>query len=90
MKSISPGGVGKPVEMVKGFNGHGSYNNHGHGNTFDFRYAYDVKRPGDTEGYDGWIDRVRMVHHSGKELPVNIKEINQTGQGISDYGNGRD
>jgi len=90
LKSISPRGVGKPVEMVKGFNGHGSYNNHGHGNTFDFRYSYDVKRPDDNQEYDWWMDRVKMVHHSGKELPVNIKEINQTGQGIQDYGNGRD
>ena len=89
LESISPRGVGKPIELVKGYNGHGSYNNHGHGNTFDFRYAYQVKKPNDQSGYHGWTDRVKMVHHSGKELPINIKQLNDNGS-IKDYGNGRD
>ena len=89
LESISPRGVGKPIEMVKGYNGHGSYNNHGYGNTFDFRYAYHVKRPDDQTGYHWWDDRVKMVHHSGKELPINIKQLTDNGL-IKDYGNGRE
>ena len=89
LESISPRGVGKSIEMVKGYNGHGSYNNHGHGNTFDFRYAYHVKRPDDQTEYHWWTDRVKMVHHSGKELPINIKQLDDNHL-IRDYGNGRE
>jgi len=69
LESISPRGVGKPIELVKGFNGHGSYNNHGYGNTFDFRYAYKVSGTADgDQNQFGWVDRVQLIHHSGKNL----------------------
>jgi hypothetical protein len=76
LRSVSEYGVGKPTEMVKGYAGDGSYNEYGAGNTFDFRFGYRLTPADDGPpgSYGSLYDRLQLVHHSGKELPIRLEE----------------
>ena len=75
----SKNGVGKPIEMGSDFSGDGILPSHGHGNTFDIRFAYRVPPAGDEyDNFDELSTRTQIIHHTGKQVK-GVDLGNQTG-----------
>jgi hypothetical protein len=77
----SKNGVGRSIEMGSHFSGDGILPSHGHGNTFDIRFAYKVPPVGyEYNDFDDLSTRTQIIHHTGKQVKGSSNNMTENTQ----------